>query len=101
LCYTVVKGTIIKYNAMAVKLSTDIRQQVAKGIAILQQGGVVAFPTDTIYGLGASAYIVKAVERIYAIKERPGNMALPLLLANVSQIKEVAIDIPPLTWKLA
>jgi len=71
------------------------------GVSILKQGGLVAFPTDTVYGLGASANISQAVEQIYRVKERPLNMALPLLLADISQISEVAEPVPPIAWLLA
>ena len=86
---------------MVIKLSPDIQQQVEQGISILRQGGIVAFPTDTIYGLGACANLPHAVERVYKVKERPSNMALPLLLADISQISEVASYVPPVAWLLA
>jgi L-threonylcarbamoyladenylate synthase len=79
---------------MGTRLSASIQEQVEKGVAILKKGGVVAFPTDTVYGLGASIDIDSAVERVYRIKERPRNMPLPLLLADLSQLEEVAISIP-------
>jgi len=85
---------------MVIKLSQDIKQQVERGISILRQGGIVAFPTDTIYGLGACADLRPAVERVYKVKERPHNMALPLLLADTSQISEVAGYVPPVAWLL-
>ena len=53
---------------------------------------MIAFPTDTVYGLGAGAYIESAIERIFQIKKRPPEMALPLLVADASQIHEVAQD---------
>jgi len=71
------------------------------GISILKQGGLVAFPTDTVYGLGAGVNIPQAVERVYRVKERPSSMALPLLLADISQISEVAELVPPIAWLLA
>ncbi len=77
-----------------------LQQQVEKGISILRQGGLVAYPTDTVYGLGACASLPQAVERIYEVKRRSRNMALPLLLADVSQINEVAESAPPLAWLL-
>ncbi len=85
---------------MLAKLTPDIQQQVDKGISILRQGGIVAFPTDTVYGLGACADLHQAVERVYQVKERPRNMALPLLLANTLQISEVAEPVPPIAWLL-
>ncbi len=86
---------------MLVKLPPDIQQQVERGISILKQGGIVAYPTDTVYGLGAWPNIQRAVERIYRVKERPRNMALPLLLADISQISEVAHNVPQIAWSLA
>ena len=79
----------------------DIQRQIERGISTLKQGGLVAFPTDTVYGLGACLSIHQAVERVYQVKERPRNMALPLLLAHISQISEVAEPVPPIAWFLA
>jgi L-threonylcarbamoyladenylate synthase len=81
-------------------LSVDIRGQVERGVSILREGGVVAFPTDTVYGLGASIDMPRAVERVYEVKERPLSMALPLLLADTSQIAGVAGQVSPLAWLL-
>ena len=81
--------------------SLDIQKQVEMGISILRQGGLVVFPTDTVYGLGAGINMPQAVERVYRVKERPSNMALPLLLADISQISEVAESVLPIAWLLA
>jgi len=86
---------------MIKKLPSSIQKQVERGISILKEGGIVAFPTDTVYGLGAASYIGQAVERVYQVKERPRNMALPLLLADISQISEVAHPVPQIAWVLA
>ena len=86
---------------MSNKLPSAIQAQIERGISILKQGGLVAFPTDTVYGLGASASNQPAVARIYQVKERPKDMALPLLLAHTSQINEVACPVPPIAWLLA
>jgi len=86
---------------MLANLPLDIQQQVDRGISILKRGGIVAFPTDTVYGLGACANLHQAVERVYQVKERPRDMALPLLLAHTLQISEVAEPVPPIAWLLA
>ena len=80
--------------------SLNIDQQIEKGISILRQGGIVAYPTDTVYGLGACASLPQAVERVYQVKERSRNMALPLLLADASQITKFADPVPPIAWLL-
>jgi len=54
-----------------------LQREIEKGVNILQKGGVIAFPTDTVYGLGADAFNSVAVERIYQIKNRPKNRQLP------------------------
>lgn len=82
------------------KSSSDIQKQIEKGISILRQGGLVAYPTDTVYGLGACSTLPYAVERVYSVKERPRNMPLPLLLANTAQITMVADSVPPVAWLL-
>ena len=86
---------------MGNKLLLSIQQQVEQAITILKKGGIVAFPTDTVYGLGAAMNIAQAVERIYQVKRRPRTMPLPLLLTDVSQIDKVAQPVPQVTWLLA
>jgi L-threonylcarbamoyladenylate synthase len=82
------------------ELSPKIKKQVEKGVTILRKGGVIAFPTDTVYGVGAGIYDEKAIERVFAVKQRTRNMSLPILLADVAQIHEVALDIPAYAWRL-
>ena len=86
---------------MSSGLPLSINQQVDRGISLLKRGGIVAFPTDTVYGLGAAANAPQAVARVYEVKKRPASMPLPLLLAHVSQIGDVAEPVPPLVWLLA
>ncbi|MCK4369391.1 MAG: threonylcarbamoyl-AMP synthase [Dehalococcoidales bacterium] len=86
---------------MGNKLLLSIQQQIEQAITILKQGGIVAFPTDTVYGLGAGISIGRAVERVYQVKKRPRSMALPLLLSDKSQIGEVAQPVPQVAWLLA
>ena len=67
---------------------------------VLKGKGVVAFPTDTLYGLGADAFEVEAVQRVFQIKGRTGDMALPLLLASTRDLEQVCTNIPDLAWPL-
>jgi L-threonylcarbamoyladenylate synthase len=80
--------------------SEKIQKQIDKGIEIIRKGGVVVFPTDTVFGLGAGAYIESAIERIFRIKQRPPEMALPLLISSIAQVSEVARDVPEYGWRL-
>ena len=68
---------------------------------ILASGGVVAVPTDTMYGLAADAFNDAAVERVFRVKGRPAGAPLPLLLAATEEMSECAAEVPELAWRLA
>jgi len=76
-------------------LSVQVQEQVKRGVAILQKGGVIAFPTDTVYALAAAFDDAGAVERIYNLKQRPHDKAFPLLAADESQLEEITAEISP------
>jgi len=78
-----------------------LQRETERGVKILQKGGVIAFPTDTVYGLGADAFNSTAVERIYEIKNRPKNRQLPLLIADLERLVTLADPIPEIAWFLA
>ena len=67
----------------------------------LEAGGVVAVPTDTLYGLAADAFNTEAIEKVFAIKERPEGMALPVLLSGVGQLASVTSCVPDAVATLA
>lgn len=66
---------------------------VAEAAVVLQQGGVVAFPTETVYGLGADARQTEAVQQIFTAKGRPSDNPLIVHIANRSQLEELTL--PP------
>jgi L-threonylcarbamoyladenylate synthase len=70
-------------------------------VAALQRGQVIAFPTDTVYGIGVHAFMPEAVARLYTVKGRPKDMPIPLLLPDISAIAWVCVDVPDLAWQLA
>lgn len=74
---------------------------VTRALQVLRAGGLVAFPTDTVYGVGALAFDGKAVESIYAAKDRPVEKAIPVLIGDSEDLKKVAIDIPETARRLA
>jgi L-threonylcarbamoyladenylate synthase len=82
-------------------LKPDNEKQIKKAISILKKGGVVAYPTDTVYGLGACMTDIAAVDRIFQVKGRPKGMALPVLLAEQKQIAEIVIEVTPSAQRLA
>ncbi|MFC1926850.1 L-threonylcarbamoyladenylate synthase [Chloroflexota bacterium] len=76
-------------------------KQVKIAIDILVKGGIVAYPTDTVYGLGASSRDEGAVGKVYGVKKRSREMALPLLISDKSELEKVASVIPEMAWRLA
>jgi L-threonylcarbamoyladenylate synthase len=62
--------------------------------AVLRNGGLVAFPTETVYGLAASAFLVDSVSRVYNAKQRPFNQPLPVQVCNRAEVDTLARDIP-------
>lgn len=74
---------------------------IAAAVAALRRGGLVAFPTETVYGLGAMALDADAVARIYSAKGRPSHNPLIVHLAAPEMISRVARDVPPLAGELA
>jgi tRNA threonylcarbamoyl adenosine modification protein (Sua5/YciO/YrdC/YwlC family) len=74
---------------------------IARAAQLIQAGQVVAIPTDTLYALAANPFDGEAVERIFAIKGRPQNMPLLLLIDSVEMARELAMDLPPQFHRLA
>src|SRR3972149_6187265 len=72
-----------------------------RAVELLKKGEVVAFPTDTVYGVGAHSLLPEAVVKIYLVKERPRDKPLQLLLAEVADIAQVAEEVSEVAWKLA
>ena len=71
------------------------RDSIARAAVLLRQGGVVAFPTETVYGLGALAFDARAVARIFEIKGRPSFDPLIVHVADRPMLAEVAAAVPP------
>jgi len=79
--------------------ATDPRA-IERAILVLSRGGLVAFPTDTVYGLGALAWNPAGVAKLYAAKQRPADKAIPLLLSGLAQLHQVTENLPPTAVRL-
>jgi L-threonylcarbamoyladenylate synthase len=80
-----------------IRLSNDEPQAalLAEIAAILRSDGIMAFPTDTFYGLGAGAFSPAAVEKIYALKSRDRGKPLSVVVAGEGQARSLISEIPP------
>ena len=82
-------------------IRADQPKIIARAIQILKKGGLVAFPTDTVYGVGALAFDGKAVESIYQAKDRPAEKAIPVLIGETDDLQKIASQVPEMARKLA
>jgi len=76
-------------------------QEIQEAAELLKKGELIAFPTETVYGLGAPVFQPLAVAKIFETKGRPADNPLIVHLSNLEQLKRVAVDIPPDFYKLA
>jgi L-threonylcarbamoyladenylate synthase len=72
-----------------------------RALEVLRLGGLVAFPTDTVYGIGALGFNGKAVQSIYAAKDRPIEKAIPILIGEMADMDQVAMGVPERAYLLA
>lgn len=82
-------------------LSTQDPNAFIKAHEILRHGGVVAFPTDTVYGLAADVMNSEAIAGLYQAKDRPPDKAIPVLMSKVDDLAVVAININDTAKRLA
>ncbi len=80
---------------------SDAAGALDRALAVLRAGGLVAFPTDTVYGLGALAFDGEAIRSIYSAKGRDPEKAIPILLADAAGLDLVADGVPPMARRLA
>jgi L-threonylcarbamoyladenylate synthase len=74
---------------------------LARAVSVLRAGGLVAFPTETVYGLGADAANPRALRRLYAVKQRPADHPVIVHVARASQLDDLASELPDVARVLA
>jgi L-threonylcarbamoyladenylate synthase len=82
-------------------INNPTHDEIKKAAKALKDGHLVAFPTETVYGLGADATNEKAISRIYSVKGRPTDHPLIVHISSINQLDKWAIDIPDYAIKLA
>jgi L-threonylcarbamoyladenylate synthase len=86
---------IIKFNAENTELA-----ELTEVVAVLKSGGLVAFPTETVYGLGADAMNAEAVKKVFEVKGRPSDNPLIVHVASLEDAMQFTSEIPPIGIKL-
>jgi len=82
-------------------VSSKSPDAIQGALNVLNKGGLVAFPTDTVYGVGALVFDGVAVESIYTAKDRPIEKAIPVLIGDSQDMEKVGMDISETAYRLA
>ncbi len=86
---------------MILKLTDkNIDEVISAAISILKNGGIIAYPTETFYGLGAKYDIDSALKRLYEIKQRPEEKAMPLIIGDKKELSLITDSINASTEEL-
>ena len=88
--------TIIPINPQAIDF-----EAIAQAGEILKKGGLVAFPTETVYGLGGDATNPDASHKIYSAKGRPSDNPLIVHITNMEALEKMVAEVPPSAYALA
>lgn len=86
------------------KITEDMennKKLIAEAAQIIRRGGLVAFPTETVYGLGGDAFDVHAAEKIYDAKGRPSDNPLIVHISETKDLNKLCDDVPPIAYVLA
>lgn len=82
-------------------ISINAPQAIPRALEVLRKGGLVAFPTDTVYGVGALVNSYQGIDRLFAAKNREGSKAIAVLVGDPQQLELVAEEVTPLAALLA
>lgn len=77
-----------------------MRDEIEKTISILKQGGLILYPTDTVWGIGCDATNANAVQKIYKLKQRTDSKALICLVHNYSMLEKHVDNVPKLAYNI-
>ncbi|HHW81827.1 MAG TPA: threonylcarbamoyl-AMP synthase [Bacteroidales bacterium] len=77
-----------------------MNEDIKKAIEVLREGGIILYPTDTIWGIGCDATNEEAVEKLYAIKHRDKSKSMLILLDNPGKLQAYIQDVPDIAWDL-
>ena len=84
-----------------IDLKNDLNYEKLKEPAkIIREGGIVIFPTETVYGIGTNGLNKKAIKRLYEVKQRPINKPITLLISDIEMINKIAKNITKLEYDL-
>ena len=84
---------------MAVK-KTSMREEIQQALSVLREGGIILYPTDTVWGIGCDASNPEAVKKVYDLKNRADSKALITIVSSEVMLERTVIDMPDIAWDL-
>ena len=75
-------------------------EDIKKACEVMAAGGIILYPTDTIWGIGCDATNEKAVQRVYELKRRTDNKAMLVLMDSEAKLDRYVSDVPDIAWDL-
>lgn len=81
-------------------LTHEAQEDIRKAIDVMRRGGIILYPTDTIWGIGCDATNAEAVSKVYQIKQRADAKALITLVDSEAKVEAYVQDVPPMAWDL-
>ena len=78
----------------------NLNEEVHKAFEVIQNGGIILYPTDTVWGIGCDATNVEAVKKIYALKQREETKSMIVLMNGEKMMYNVFKDIPEVAWQI-
>ena len=82
------------------KETISIDEDIKNACEVLRKGGLILYPTDTVWGIGCDATNSKAVQRVYQLKQRCDSKALIVMLGNENQLQQYVKDVPDIAYDL-
>ena len=76
------------------------KEDIQAALRVLREGGIIVYPTDTVWGLGCDATNAEAVKRLYALKEREDSKSMLVLLDSPAKLNYYVTDVPEAAWAL-
>ena len=77
-----------------------MQEDIQKAIEVLKAGGIILYPTDTIWGIGCDATNEEAVKKIYELKQRDDSKSMIILLDNPAKLQTYVQEVPDIAWDL-
>ena len=77
-----------------------MKEEFQQAVSVLREGGIILYPTDTVWGIGCDASNPEAVKKVYELKNRADSKALITLVASEIMLERTVIDIPNIAWDL-